>query len=56
MKFLANENVPFDAVSALQETGHDVIWVRVSAPGSSDDPPLLPDLKLPYFVKNHRME
>ena len=37
MRFLANENVPLDAVSALREIGHDVIWVRVDAPGSPDE-------------------
>jgi predicted nuclease of predicted toxin-antitoxin system len=36
MRFLANENFPGDAVSALQARGHDVVWVRTSAPGSSD--------------------
>jgi predicted nuclease of predicted toxin-antitoxin system len=37
MRFLANENVPLDAVSALRETGHDIVWVRTDAPGSSDE-------------------
>ena len=37
MRFLANENVPLDAVSALREIGHDVIWVRVDAHGSPDE-------------------
>jgi len=37
MRFLANENVPLDAVSALREMGHDVLWVRVDAPGSTDE-------------------
>ena len=37
MRFLVNENVPLDAVSALRETGHDVVWVRTDAPGSGDE-------------------
>jgi hypothetical protein len=37
MRFLANENVPLDAVSALRETGHDVLWVRTDSPGSCDE-------------------
>jgi predicted nuclease of predicted toxin-antitoxin system len=36
MRILANENFPGDAVAALQLHGHDVVWVRTSAPGSSD--------------------
>ncbi len=36
MRLLANETVPADAVTALREAGHDVAWVRVDAPGSSD--------------------
>jgi predicted nuclease of predicted toxin-antitoxin system len=36
MRFLANENVPGEAVEALREDGHDVAWVRVDAPGSPD--------------------
>ena len=37
MRFLANENVPLDAISALRERGHDVIWVRTDTPGSTDE-------------------
>lgn len=37
MRFLANENFPYDAISALRETGHDVAWVRTDNPGSSDE-------------------
>ena len=37
MKFLANENVPLDAVTALREKGHDVIWIRTDDPGSCDE-------------------
>lgn len=36
MRILANENFPGDAVIALRERGHDVVWVRSDAPGSSD--------------------
>jgi len=37
MRLLANENLPQAAVEALQEEGHDVVWVRTDAPGSSDE-------------------
>ena len=36
MRLLANENFPGEAVAALAETGHDIVWVRVAAPGASD--------------------
>ena len=36
MKLCANENVPGDCVAALREGGHDVLWIRESAPGISD--------------------
>jgi predicted nuclease of predicted toxin-antitoxin system len=36
MRFLANENFPGAAVTTLQAAGHDVIWVRIAAPGTSD--------------------
>jgi predicted nuclease of predicted toxin-antitoxin system len=36
MRFLANENVPFDAVEALRQQGHDVAWIRTESPGISD--------------------
>jgi hypothetical protein len=36
MRFLANENFPGAAVRAIEAAGHDVIWVRTVAPGSSD--------------------
>jgi len=36
MKFLANENMAGDAVAALREKGHDVLWVRTASPGSDD--------------------
>lgn len=36
MRFLANENFPGSAVAALRAAGHDVVWIRESAPGSAD--------------------
>jgi predicted nuclease of predicted toxin-antitoxin system len=36
MRFLANENFPGAAVAALEAAGHDVVWVRIAAPGASD--------------------
>ncbi len=36
MHILADENFPGDAVTALRARGHDVVWVRSDAPGSSD--------------------
>lgn len=36
MRILANENLPRVAVAALRARGHDVNWVRTSAPGASD--------------------
>jgi predicted nuclease of predicted toxin-antitoxin system len=36
LRILANENFPGAAVEALRSRGHDVVWVRTDAPGSSD--------------------
>jgi predicted nuclease of predicted toxin-antitoxin system len=36
MRFLANENFPLDAVEALYQKGHDVVWIRTDSPGISD--------------------
>ncbi|MBK9262678.1 MAG: DUF5615 family PIN-like protein [Polyangiaceae bacterium] len=36
MRILANENFPGDAVEALRTLGHDVAWIRIDAPGSTD--------------------
>jgi predicted nuclease of predicted toxin-antitoxin system len=34
MRFLANENFPGAAVTALEAAGHDIVWVRIAAPGT----------------------
>jgi predicted nuclease of predicted toxin-antitoxin system len=36
MRFLADENFPGDAVTALRAAGHDVLWIRTDAPGIND--------------------
>jgi predicted nuclease of predicted toxin-antitoxin system len=36
MRFLADENIPGDAVAELEAAGHDVVSVRAVAPGSKD--------------------
>lgn len=36
MRFLANENMPGDAVHELRAAGFDTIWVRLDAPGMAD--------------------
>ena len=36
MLFLADENFPSAAVDALVRAGHDVVWIRMVAPGMSD--------------------
>lgn len=36
MRFLADENFPGAAVSALRVAGHDVTWVRTECPAASD--------------------
>jgi predicted nuclease of predicted toxin-antitoxin system len=36
MRFLANESFPRAAIAALEKAGHDVVWVRLAAPGASD--------------------
>jgi hypothetical protein len=37
MRFLADENFPRRAVLALRRCGHEVDWIRESAPGAADD-------------------
>jgi predicted nuclease of predicted toxin-antitoxin system len=36
MRFLADENFPGDAVTALRAAGHYVLWIRTHAPGITD--------------------
>ena len=36
LRFLANENFPGAAVASLAAAGHDVVWVRIVAPGMPD--------------------
>jgi predicted nuclease of predicted toxin-antitoxin system len=36
VRLCANENLPEACVVALRQSGHDVLWVREAAPGSSD--------------------
>lgn len=36
MHFLANENFPGAAVSALAAAGHDIVWVRTAMPDAAD--------------------
>ncbi len=33
MRILADENFPLVAVEALQQQGHDVLWIRTDTPG-----------------------
>lgn len=37
MRILADENFPGEAIEALRSRGHDVAWVRMDAPGTSDE-------------------
>ncbi len=41
MRICANENLAEDCVIALRQAGHDVLWIREAAPGSSDNAVLL---------------
>jgi predicted nuclease of predicted toxin-antitoxin system len=36
MRFLADENFPRAAVTAIEAAGHDIVWIRTVAPGISD--------------------
>lgn len=36
MRFLANENIPDQAVNAFQDRGHDIAWIRSDTPGITD--------------------
>src|SRR5437762_3716218 len=37
MRFLANENFPGNTIAALAAAGHDVVSVRLGAPGANDE-------------------
>jgi predicted nuclease of predicted toxin-antitoxin system len=37
MRVIANENVMATVVSELRARGHDVLWIRESMPGTTDD-------------------
>jgi predicted nuclease of predicted toxin-antitoxin system len=37
MRLCANENISEDCVAKLRQNGHDVLWIRESAPGSTDE-------------------
>jgi len=41
MRFCANENVPGECVIMLRQRGHDVLWIRETARGCSDDAVLM---------------
>ena len=49
MRFLANENFPGAAVAALEAAGHDIVGVRMAAPGMSD-----PEV-LAWAAREHRI-
>ncbi len=36
MLLCANENLPEACIIALRQAGHDVLWIRETAPGSPD--------------------
>jgi predicted nuclease of predicted toxin-antitoxin system len=36
LRFLADENFPRAAVTALEAAGHDIVWVRLAAPAAAD--------------------
>ena len=36
MRFLANENFPGAAITSLEAAGHDIVWIRLAAPGATD--------------------
>ncbi|HEY3853704.1 MAG TPA: DUF5615 family PIN-like protein [Verrucomicrobiae bacterium] len=41
MRLCANENISEDCVSKLRQIGHDVLWIRESAPGCTDEEVLI---------------
>jgi hypothetical protein len=36
-KYLANENVPAEAIVAARQAGFDIAWVQESSPGADDE-------------------
>lgn len=36
MRILADENIPGDVVEALEQAGHDIVWIRIASPGIAD--------------------
>jgi predicted nuclease of predicted toxin-antitoxin system len=36
VRILANENVQGEIVQSLRAQGHDIVWIRIDAPGSAD--------------------
>ena len=36
-RFLADENVPGDAVESVRKAGHDLAWVKELSPSAGDD-------------------
>jgi predicted nuclease of predicted toxin-antitoxin system len=36
-RYLANENVPLDAVELARKTGYDLDWIKEVDPGATDD-------------------
>ena len=49
MRLCANENIPEDCVLRLRQDGHDVLWIRETTPGVSDDA-VLEGLHVPLEV------
>lgn len=37
MRLCADENLPADCVTALRVNGHDVLWIRETMPGATDE-------------------
>jgi predicted nuclease of predicted toxin-antitoxin system len=37
MRLCANQNISEDCVVKLRRNGHDVLWIRESAPGATDE-------------------
>jgi predicted nuclease of predicted toxin-antitoxin system len=37
VRLCANENLPEACILTLRQAGHDVVWIREVAPGSSDE-------------------